>query len=170
LHRSPSLSPSSLPIRGGRQRRQITLRHNIPVTTIQRAIDDLDGTVPPYLLRRAKRQAELMNVRLRDAEGRRARSDLEEDFFALCHRYRWPLPETNVKLGRWEVDFLWRADRLVVEIDSFLYHHGSVAFHDDHARDLDLRQLGFTVLRYSELQLEDEPDRIAADVAAALGR
>jgi very-short-patch-repair endonuclease len=138
------------------------------VTTIQRTIDDLDGAVPPHLLRRARRQAELMSVRLAGAEGRRLRSDLEEGFFALVRTRRLPLPETNVKLGRWEVDFLWREQRLVVEIDSTLYHRGSVAFHDDRARDLDLRQLGFTVLRYSERQLEDEPDRIAADVAAAL--
>ena len=168
LHRTPSLSPSSLPIRGGRERRQTTLRQRIPVTTIQRTIDDLDGTIAPHLLRRAKRHAELMDVRLRGAEGRRLRSDLEEDFFALVRSHHHPLPETNVKLGRWEVDFLWRSHRLVVEIDSYLYHHGSVAFQDDHARDLDLRQLGFTVFRYSELQLEAEPDRIAADVAAAL--
>jgi very-short-patch-repair endonuclease len=167
--REPSPSPFYLHQEGGRGRRLLTThRDRIPVTSIQRTIDDLDGTVAPYLLRRAKRQAELLNVRLEGAEGRRARSDLEEDFFALVGRHHLPLPETNVKLGRWEVDFLWRQQRLVVEIDSFTYHGGSVAFHDDHARDLDLRQLGFTVLRYSELQLEDEPDRIAADVAAAL--
>src|SRR3954469_1084949 len=168
--REPSSSPSYLPSRGGRGGRLPTYRYNIPVTTINRTIEDLDGAVPSYLLRRARRQAELKGIHLKGSESRRARSDLEEDFFALCCRYRWPLPETNVKLGRWEVDFLWRADCLVVEIDSFLYHRGSVAFHDDHARDLDLRRLGFTVLRYSELQLEDEPHRIAADVAAALGR
>ena len=144
-------------------------RDRIPVTTIQRTIDDLDGTVPPHLVRRAKRQAELINVRLRGAEGRRARSDLEEDFFAPRPRPpRFPTPETNVKLGRWEVDFLWRSHRLVVETDSFLYHHGSVAFHDDHARDLDLRQLGFTVLRFTDRQLEEEPARVVADLARAL--
>jgi very-short-patch-repair endonuclease len=137
------------------------------VTTVQRTIDDLEGAVPPYLLRRARRQAELMGVRLRDAEGRRSRSDLEEDFLALC-RHLLP-PETNVKLGRWEVDFLWREQRLVVEIDSFAYHRGSVAFQDDRARDLDLRSEGFTVLRFSERQLEEEPQRVAADVARALG-
>jgi very-short-patch-repair endonuclease len=169
LHRCPALrEPSSYLQTGGRGGRLTTHRHNIPVTTIQRTIDDLGGTVPPYLLRRARRQAELKGIHLEGSEGRRARSDLEEDFFALVSSRQLPLPETNVKLGRWEVDFLWRAQRLVVEIDSFLYHHGSIAFLDDHARDLDLRQLGFTALRYSELQLREEPDRIAADVAAAL--
>jgi very-short-patch-repair endonuclease len=145
-----------------------TRRHRIPVTTIQRTIDDLDGSVPPHLLRRARRQAELMGVRLRDAEGTRSRSDLEEDFLALCCRHRLPSPETNVKIGRWEVDFVWRDQHVAIEIDSFTYHRGSVAFQEDRARDLDLRQRGFTVLRFSERQLEDEPARVAADVARAL--
>lgn len=170
LHRVPSLSPSSLPIRGGREGGHCTRRHRIPVTSIQRTVDDLDGTVAPYLLRRARRQAELRNVRLKGAEGKRLRSDLEEDFLALCVHYRLPSSETNVKIGRHEVDFLWREHKLVVEIDSFLYHQGSVAFHEDHARDLDLRQRGYTVLHFTEKQLEDEPDRVAADVAAALRR
>jgi predicted transcriptional regulator of viral defense system len=64
LHRCPSLvtsrepspSPSYLHQEGERGRRLLTYRHRIPVTTIQRTIDDLDETVPPYLLRRAKRQ------------------------------------------------------------------------------------------------------------------
>jgi very-short-patch-repair endonuclease len=76
----------------------------------------------------------------------------------------------NVKLGRWEVDFLWRSQCLVVETDSWTYHRGSVAFEDDHARDLDLWQQGFTVLRFTDKQLENEPARIAADLRTALGR
>jgi len=160
LHRCPSLV----------QRGLLTHRHHIPVTTIQRTIDDLDGTVAPYLLRRAKRQAELKNVRLKGAEGKRLRSDLEEDFLALCVRCCLPSSETNVKIGRHEVDFLWREHKLVVEIDSFLYHQGSVAFHEDHARDLDLRQQGYTVLHFTEKQLESEPDRVVADVVRALRR
>jgi very-short-patch-repair endonuclease len=173
IHRCPSLAdlsspPSSSAIRGGRGGQIVTRRHRIPVTTIQRTIDDLDGSVPPYLLRRARRQAELKGIRLKGAEGRRSRSDLEEDFLALCHRHPLPRPETNVKIGRWEVDFVWREQRVVVETDSFTYHRGSVTFQDDRTRDLDLRQRGFTVLRFSERQLEEEPSRVAADVARAL--
>ncbi|MFL5832416.1 MAG: DUF559 domain-containing protein [Solirubrobacterales bacterium] len=73
-----------------------------------------------------------------------------------------------MKLSRWTVDFLWRSHNLVVETDVWSYHRGSIAFEDDHARDLDLRQQGYTVLRYDDTQLENEPDRVAADVAAAL--
>jgi len=177
LHRCPSLStsqepspsPSYLDQEGGRGRRILTTyRHNIPVTTIQRTIDDLDGIVPPHLLRRAKRQAELKGVHLEGAEHLRARSDLEEDFFGLVRRHHLPLPETNVKLGHWEVDFLWRRQRVIVETDSFLYHRGSISFEDDYARDLDLRQRGYTVLRFAEKQIEEESDRVASDVARAL--
>ncbi len=131
-------------------------------------MDDLDGCVPPYLLRRAKRQAELKGIHLEGIERKRQRSDLEEDFLALIHRL--PLPEINVKLGRWEVDFLWRSQRLVVEVDSFTYHQGSIAFEDDYARDLDLRQRGFTVLRFTDMQIENEPARVVADVARALAQ
>ncbi len=71
-------------------------------------------------------------------------------------------------LGRWTVDFLWRSQRLVVETDFWAYHRGSVAFEDDHARDLDLRQQGYAVLRFTDRQLEAEPERIAADVRREL--
>jgi very-short-patch-repair endonuclease len=183
LHRSPSLMPEDSPpslagppssppspaIRGGRGRgTSTTRRHNIPITTIQRTIDDLKGTVPPHLLRRAKRQAEHKGIHLDGAEGNRLRSDLEEDFLSLFRRHRLTPVETNVKIGRHEVDFLWRFRDLVVEVDSFRYHRGSVSFQEDHARDLELRSRGYTVLRYTEEQLDSEPERIAADVAAAL--
>ena len=58
-----------------------------------------------------------------------------------------------MKVGRWEVDFLWREEGVAVETDSFAYHRGSVAFEDDHARDLDLRREGLAVLRFTERQL-----------------
>lgn len=146
----------------------VTVRHRIPVTSVQRTVDDLRGMVAPWLVRRARRQAELMGVRLVGAEGRRTRSELEDKFLRLCRSHGLPLPETNATVGRWEVDFLWRDERVVVETDSFAYHRGSVAFEDDHARDLDLRGAGFTVLRFTERQLEEEPERVVANVARAL--
>jgi len=145
-----------------------TYRYRIPVTTVARTIDDLRGTLAPRLVRRAVRQAELAGYRLEGVERRRTRSDLEEEFLELWARHRLPKPEVNVKEGRWEVDFLWREQRVVVEVDSFAYHRGSVAFEDDHSRDLGLRSRGFTVLRFTERQLEEEPGRVVADVARAL--
>jgi len=143
-------------------------RHNIPVTTVPRTIEDLEGYVPPRLQRRARRQAELMGLHLDNAESDHTRSDLETLFLELFALHRIPPPEVNVKLGRWEVDFLWRSHKLVVEADTWTYHRGSVAFEDDHARDLDLRAAGYRVLRFTDLQAEKEPGRVAADVARAL--
>ncbi len=67
LHRSPSLkplgdpspSPSYLQQEGERGRRVLTTyRHNIPVTSVARTIEDLRAStlLPPHLLRRATRQ------------------------------------------------------------------------------------------------------------------
>jgi very-short-patch-repair endonuclease len=169
LAESPS-SPSYLPSRGRRRGGLplTTRRHNIPVTSVPRTIDDLRGNLPPHLVRRAIRQAEFAGYRLDGVESDGTRSDLETAFLDLYRRCRIPRPEVNAKLGRWEVDFLWRSHRLVAEADSWTYHRGSVAFQDDHARDLDLRVAGYTVLRFSELQLEEEPERVAADVGRAL--
>jgi very-short-patch-repair endonuclease len=157
LHRTPTLLGLSS-----------TYRDRIPVTTVARTIDDLRGSVPSRLVRRAIRQAELMGLRLEGVASDRSRSDLEAAFLELCRRRRLPPPEVNVKLGDWEVDFVWRAQRLVAETDSWAYHRGSVAFQDDRARDLDLRAAGYTVLRFSERQIEEEPGRVVADVARAL--
>jgi hypothetical protein len=118
------------------------------------------------------RQAELKGHRLAGVESDRTRSDLESLFLAVIHphRDRIPPPEVNVKLGRWTVDFLWRREKLVVETDFWTYHRGSVAWQDDHARDLDLRSAGYAVLRYTDLQLEDEPTRVIKDVDRELER
>ncbi len=171
--RSPS--PSYLHQEGGRGRRLTTRRHNIPVTTVQRTIEDLCASpalLPPHLIRRAMRQAELKGYHLEGIESDRTRSDLETLFLTLIrpHRDRIPSPEVNVKLGRWTVDFLWRRQRLVAETDFWTYHRGSVAFHDDHARDLDLRSAGYSILRFTDLQLENEPKRVIEDLERGLGR
>jgi very-short-patch-repair endonuclease len=109
-----------------------------------------------------------MGHHLEGVESDNTRSDLETLFLALCAQYRLPPPEVNVKLGRWEVDFLWRAQRVVVETDYWIYHRGSVAFEDDHARDLDLRAAGYTAFRFTDRQLENEPQRIATVLHTAL--
>jgi|SRR5215203_428048 len=159
LHRTPAVG------------RTTTYRRNIPVTTVARTIEDLRRTsFPSRLIRRAIRQAELMGLRLDGIESDRTRSDLETFFLEFCRRHGLPEPEVNVKLGHWEVDFLWRTQRLVVETDCWTYHRGSVAFEDDHARELDLRTAGFEVLRFTDKQLEEEPARVLADVRRALQR
>lgn len=147
-----------------------TYRDNIPTTTVARTIEDLRASslLPSHLVRRAIRQAELKGYRLDGIETDHTRSDLESAFLALFASHRIPAPEVNPRIGRWEVDFLWRAEKLIVEADTWTYHRGSVAFEADHERDLDLRRLGYAIHRFTDRQLEGEPERVAADVREAL--
>jgi very-short-patch-repair endonuclease len=156
--------------RAALSRHATTIRNLIPVTTPRQTIEDLPTVVSARLQRRALRQAEVMRLALGPRNlGDRTRSDLERDFLALCRRNNIPAPLVNVRIGRWTVDFLWPDRKLVVETDSWRYHGGSVAFEDDHARDLDLRRRGYAVHRFSERQIREEEAIVVADLVAALG-
>lgn len=171
IHRCGSLAvPPSLTDTGS-EIPLTSIRNRIPVTTPARTIRDLEATAPPYLVRRATRQAQLAGIRVEGravARTRRTRSDLELDFLEFCDSHDLPLPEVNVTIGRWTVDFLWRPQRLAVETDFYATHRGSAAFEDDHQRDLDLRRLGYTVHRYTGAQLRSYPAEIAAELGEVL--
>jgi very-short-patch-repair endonuclease len=164
LHRRPSLTAAQ---RGSES--PVTVCRGIPVTAPARTIEDLRGAIAPWLLRRAIRQAELADMRLgRGVETDRTRSDLERDFLRFCRHHGLPGPEVNARIGKWTVDFAWRPQRVVVETDDFRYHRGSVAFEDDHARDLELRAAGYDVRRFTGLQIKEKAAQVAADLRDAL--
>lgn len=149
---------------------QVTIHRGIPVTTPARTVSDLDGVVSPRLVRRAIRQAEMQGFSLgANVETDRTRSDLERDFLRLCRRYDIPEPQVNVRIGRWTVDFLWPAERLVVETDSHRWHRGTVAFEDDHSRDLDLRRHGYTARHFTGRQILEDAAEVVDDLRKALG-
>jgi very-short-patch-repair endonuclease len=156
LHRSPSLKEG-----------ETTRRERIPVTTPRRTIEDLEGTIPGYLYRRAKSQAEFMKYRL-NLPSDRTRSDLERDFLRFLAKHGFPRPEVNVKVGKYTVDFLWPEHMLAVETDFFDYHRGSQAFEDDHQRELDLRRMGYTVRRFTGAQIRNHPALVVADLGEVL--
>jgi len=170
IHRRAALATASLS-RGedAQPLPAVTIHDRIPVTAPWQTINDLRGQVPSRLYRRAVREAEMRRFALSPSTPRdRTRSDVERDFLALCRRHRLPPPEVNAWLGRWTVDFLWRTERLVVEADTWGTHGGSVAFEDDHARDLDLRRRGFSICRYTDRQIRDEASLVAADLSERL--
>jgi very-short-patch-repair endonuclease len=166
VHRSISLDAS-----------EVILRHRIPVTTPARTLADLraanaarrPGALSARELRTAIRQADVLGLPLAATEqGDRTRSDLEVDFLRLCRAHRLPPPEVNVRIGRYLADFLWREARLLVETDAYRYHRGRTAFQDDKRRDLELRRMGYEVIRLSEQQVNEEPERVAETLAAEL--
>lgn len=110
-----------------------TRRENIPVTKPERTRRDLGWDRAP------------------------TRSGLERRFLRICRAHSIPRPEVNVKVGPHLVDFLWRAERLIVEVDGYAYHSDREAFRTDRARDRHLRARGFEVLRFADDELDDEP-------------
>jgi very-short-patch-repair endonuclease len=87
---------------------------------------------------------------------------------ALCRRHRLPRPEVNVKLDRFEVDFLWRDQRLVVEVDGWGSHRTRTAFEEDRARNARLEVLGYRVVRFTWRQLSAEAASVAQTIRALL--
>jgi hypothetical protein len=145
------------------------MRDGIPVTMPARTLVDLAGVATAAEVRRATREAESRGLPLGvDHVSTKTDSDLEDDFFALCKRYGVPLPEKNARIGRFRVDFLWRRDRLIAEVDGYIYHRGRRAFRDDRDRDVWLEVHGFTVVRFDDTRIGDDPRGIAGDLLKLL--
>jgi hypothetical protein len=91
------------------------------VTSPRRTIEDLRiarpsrGGANPEQLRRALRQADLLGLPVDEPLPDGTRSDLELGFLEICRRHRLPPPEVNSIVDDIEVDFLWRARRVIVE-------------------------------------------------------
>jgi Transcriptional regulator, AbiEi antitoxin len=141
VHRPTSLSAADLASARG-----------IPCTSISRTLLDLASVLPRPALERACDQAELlrlldmaaMDELLARSSGRRGvrvlravlaagelgknipRSELETRFLALCRAAGVPAPAVNTWITvageEMQVDFVWQAQRLVVETDGFRTH------------------------------------------------
>jgi very-short-patch-repair endonuclease len=155
------------------------IRHdNIPVTRPARTLADLRPVLTEAEFASAIREAEFRRLPIAAAlEGRggrkdppRTRSELESLFMALIRRRRLPAPEVNVEIDRYEVDFLWRSERLIVELDGWKSHGTRSAFEGDRARDTRLTLLGYDVLRFTWRQLERDGAAVATAIRTILTR
>jgi very-short-patch-repair endonuclease len=98
----------------------------------------------------------------------RTRSEAEERFLALVRAAELPAPEVNAQLDGYEIDFLWRARRLAVEVDGYAFHGGRPAFERDRQRDARLQAKGATTMRVTWLQMQHEPYAVVGRIAQAL--
>ncbi len=103
-----------------------------------------------------------------ELEPDRTRSELEARFLALCRRHRLPQPAVNARVGQFIVDFLWPGPALIAEVDGYRAHGGREAFEADRSRDIELRLIGFSVLRFTWRQLTEDPKAVAAALRALL--
>lgn len=172
---------------------EVTELDGIPITTPARTILDLAATTSPRELERALAQAlarrltttgELGKL-LGRARGRRGtavlrawlegqgpaltRSEAEERLLTLIRKARLAEPEVNVRVSGFEVDFYWRAHRLVAEVDGFAFHAAAEPFENDRRRDFALASSGISVVRVTWKRLVKEPEVVLGQLAQALG-
>jgi len=173
---------------------EVTKLDGIPITTPARTLLDVASALPRRELERALAQAlgkrlvrrptliKLLNRHARHPGARRLRallesaqpafthSEAEEHFLALLRKAQLPMPEVNAPLGGYKVDFFWRAERLVTEIDGFAYHSSTDMFESDRRRDAVLATTGVRVIRVTWRQLVNEPEAVLVRLALALAR
>jgi very-short-patch-repair endonuclease len=172
---------------------EISAVEGIPVTTAARTLLDLAGVVAPRTLEAAIARAERRGlasieqiialierhprrpgIRLLRALLERGKtlalteSNAEERFLGLVEKTRLPRPETNVDVAGHIVDFLWRRERVVVEVDGFAFHSSRRQFENDRSRDGHLSALGYQVIRVTWQQISAEPVAMMVRVAQTL--
>lgn len=103
----------------------------------------------------------------------RLKSPLEAMVLPLLTARGLPMPRCNapVELAegkKIEVDFLWEAQRFVLEADSRDFHGTEVAFERDRWRDRELMRAGYGSLRVTKRQAEREADAVAAAIASRI--
>jgi very-short-patch-repair endonuclease len=145
----------------------VTTHWGIRTTTAARTLTDLAGTLSPAALTRAVNDARLnrhlslddLPPRLRHRQTPTpTRSAFEDAFRTFCARHHLPQPEVNARVAGYEVDALWRAQRLVAELDGEKYHQD---FEADRAKDADLVEAGLRVVRLTWDRLTTQPGREA---------
>lgn len=170
-----------------------TVEGRVPVTTVARTLFDLAEVVDAMRLKQAWEEADRLKLlRLVEVErvcargrGRRAlrpirlllasatasstqRSPLEERFHDFCVERRVPRPATNVLVLGYEVDTLWPEAKLILELDSWEFHHHRAAFNRDRARDSALLVAGYRTIRVTHDRLDNEADTLHAELRSLL--
>jgi very-short-patch-repair endonuclease len=179
VHRSRILEP-----------RDMTTRRGIAVTTAARALLDVAHGATMYELERLFSDAQvakvLTEVQLTDVLSRcgrhkgagklsslmrehpgLTRAETERLLRRLLKEAGLPQPLTNQKVGKYEVDFLFPAEKLIIETDGFATHGTRRAFEHDRKRNAELTAR-HSVMQVTWRQLTDEPAAVVARIAAAL--
>jgi hypothetical protein len=100
-------------------------------------------------------------------------SELERQFLEIVRNAGLPEPAREVDLGdadQWigRVEFVYREQRLLVEIDSNLHHTALLDVTNDHDRDNRFVAEGFRVLRFTEKTLTTKPRGVERTLRRAL--
>ena len=170
---------------------ETTVKRHIPVTVPERTLIDLAGQTDRRALERASDEAIRLRLtteaKLQRAIGQRpnaarlglilrgyepgstgTQNDFEELLLAISDQHDIPRPTCQRRAGAFLPDFTWPEHRLIVETDGYATHGTRKAFERDRRRDVELRAAGWTVLRFTWLQLTQEPGWVAAAMRSVL--
>jgi very-short-patch-repair endonuclease len=90
------------------------------------------------------------------------RSEFEDAFIEFARRYELPAPITNTELHGYEIDALFPAERVIVELDGAEFHLDREVFESDRERDAALLEAGYVTIRIAWERLKGQPAREAA--------
>lgn len=150
---------------------EVTVRHDLRLTTPVRTLRDLTRVLDSTTLARATNEAQVLDLIPRDrASPNVTRSEAERRLLDLLRRAALRPTATNAKVADCEVDVLFAEQRLVIEMDGYAFHRTRAAFERDRRRDADLAAAGYRVVRITWRALSTEPEAVVARLAAALAR
>jgi len=172
-------------------RRDLDRQFGIPVTTPARTVLDVAPRLTTRRLTRVvndARHANLLHLedladvlnrnpfhpgtkRLRPFEEHPrnpSRSPLEDDFIAFVKRHGLPMPVTNTYLLGYEIDVLYPAERVIVEIDGYEYHSDRTSFRGDRKRDVVMLAAGYVTVRITDDRMKDDGAEEAERLQAIL--
>lgn len=132
----------------------------------------LDHLLARYPRRQGTRTIRETLHRLRDLPDGVTREELEARFLRFLDRNGFPRPRLNawITVGshRYQVDCLWPAQKVIVELDGYATHGTRHAFEADRDRDRRLLAAGYRGPRVTWRHLEEIPGEIAADLRSLL--
>ncbi len=137
----------------------------------------LDTPAVQRALRRTKgrhgqgHQRLLMALDVHDRHGAvLLRSELEERFLDLVLNAGLPRPRFNAPVAGFEVDALWPAARLIVEVDGWADHKERAAAARDRYKTNRLQVAGYVVLRFLYGDVVGRPSEVAAVIRDLLAQ
>jgi very-short-patch-repair endonuclease len=178
--------------------REVWRRYRVPITSPARTIVDCAGSDPAGVAGMIEQASvlSLLDIpaidRILDGPRRRGsrhllrvlepwrrykpgikiRSRMEAKLLPLLTEAALPIPDTNarVRVGNrtYEVDFLWRAEKVVVETDGGRFHDNPAAGRRDSERNRALAASGYLIPRLGWEDLRDRPIATMAEIAPLL--
>ncbi len=97
-----------------------------------------------------------------------AKSYLERLFLTLIRQAGLPRPEVNQHIEGRERDFVWRDQRLVIEVDGYAFHSSKQAIARDKKRDRELTAALWRPARFTYEEVAFEPEETAAELKELL--